>query len=67
MLSYDVVNLQPSSLNMVKLTEVPSAVGPFHLMYPHPPWTRISEGFEKSVSEGLCASASFDLCVFSEG
>jgi hypothetical protein len=25
------------------------------------------KGFEKAISEGLCASASFDLCVFSEG
>jgi hypothetical protein len=24
-------------------------------------------GFEKAVSEGLCASASFDLFLFSEG
>ena len=34
----------------------------------HPPYGReFLRVFEKAVSEGLCASASFDLCVFSEG
>ena len=38
---------------------------PFNI---HTPYGReFLRGFEKSVSEGLCASASFDLCVFSEG
>ena len=33
-----------------------------------PPYGReFLREFEKAVSEGLCASASFDLCVFSEG
>ena len=41
--------------------------GPFHLIYTPPYGREFLRGFEKAVSEGLCASASFDLCVFSEG
>ena len=42
-------------------------LGPFHLIYTPPYGREFLRGFEKAVSEGLCASASFDLCVFSEG
>jgi hypothetical protein len=38
-----------------------------HLIYPPPHGREFLRGFEKAVSEGLCASASFDLCIFSEG
>ena len=41
--------------------------GPFHLIYTPPYVREFLRGFEKAVSEGLCASASFDLGVFSEG
>jgi hypothetical protein len=41
--------------------------GPFHLMYTPPYGREFPRGFEKAISEGLCASASFDLSVFSEG
>jgi hypothetical protein len=41
--------------------------GPFHLIYTPPYGREFLRGFEKAVSEGLCASASFHLCVFSEG
>ena len=43
------------------------AFGPFHLIYTPPYGREFLRGFEKAVSEGLCALASFDLCVFSEG
>jgi hypothetical protein len=49
----------PSSENDVR--------GPFHLMYTPPYGREFPRGFEKAISEGLCASASFDLSVFSEG
>jgi hypothetical protein len=42
-------------------------LGPFHLIYTPPYGREFLRGLEKAVSEGLCASASFDLCVFSEG
>jgi hypothetical protein len=42
-------------------------MGPFHLIYTPPYGREFLRGFEKAVSEGLCASASFDLCIFSEG
>jgi hypothetical protein len=41
--------------------------GPFHLIYTPPYGREFLRGFEKAISEGLCASASFNLCVFSEG
>jgi hypothetical protein len=41
--------------------------GPFHLIYTPPYGREFLRGVEKAVSEGLCASASFDLCVFSDG
>jgi hypothetical protein len=39
-----------------------------HNIHPPPPYGReFLRGFGKAISEGLCASASFDLYVFSEG
>jgi hypothetical protein len=38
-----------------------------HLIYTPAYEREFLRGFEKAVSEGLCASASFDICVFSEG
>ena len=41
------------------------SLGPFHLIYTPPYGREFLRGVEKVISEGLCASASFDLCVFS--
>ena len=43
-------------------------MGPPLIYTPPPPYRReFLRGVEKAVSEELCASAYFDLCVFSEG
>jgi hypothetical protein len=52
---------------MANKNECTVYLGPFHLMYTPPYGREFLKGFEKTISEGLCASASFDLCVFSEG
>jgi hypothetical protein len=56
-----------SSIDLIQLHVAIFDWGPFHLIYTPLYGREFLRGFGKAVSEGLCASASFDLCVFLRG